>query len=79
MTHSSNHRHEETVPDVMAQEFLKNFLTACAGKKSFYLAVAEAREKLQPQEQDYPCATWLPLICQNLGAVPPTLPQLHRR
>jgi hypothetical protein len=68
----------EIVPDVVAQEFLKNFLTAFAGGKSFYLAVREAREKLQPLEPDYPCATWLPVICQNPAEVPPTWQQLHR-
>ena len=62
----------EPVPDRVAQEFLKNFLTAFAGGKSFYLAVREAREKLQPLEQYFPCATWLPVICQNPAEVPPT-------
>jgi hypothetical protein len=27
--------------------------------------VREAREKLQGLEDRYPCATWLPVICQN--------------
>ncbi|MEG4249422.1 CHAT domain-containing protein [Microcoleus sp. Pol10D4] len=62
----------EPVPDVVAQEFLKNFLTAFASGKSFYLAVREAREKLQILETHFPCASWLPVICQNPAEVPPT-------
>ncbi len=55
----------EGVPDLVAQEFLKNFLVAFAGGKPFYLAVREARERLQGLENDFPCASWLPVICQN--------------
>lgn len=55
----------EPVPDRVAQEFLKNFLTAFASGKSLYLAVRQAREMLQGLENDFPCATWLPVICQN--------------
>lgn len=62
----------EPVPDVVAQEFLKNFLTAFASGKSFYLAVREAREKLEALENYFPCASWLPVICQNPAEVPPT-------
>lgn len=62
----------EPVPDVVAQEFLKNFLTAFASGKSFYLAVREAREKLEGLENYFPCASWLPVICQNPAEVPPT-------
>jgi CHASE2 domain-containing sensor protein len=62
----------EPVPDYVAQEFLKYFLTAFARGKSFYLAVREARERLQGLESEYPCASWLPIIYQNLAQVPPT-------
>jgi hypothetical protein len=68
----------EPVPDAVAQEFLKNFLTGFASGKSFYLAVREAREKLQSLEQYYPCASWLPVICQNPAEIPPTWDSLHR-
>ena len=61
----------ELVPDQVAQEFLKYFLTAFAGGQSFYLAVREARERLQGMESEFPCASWLPVICQNLAEVPP--------
>ena len=62
----------EPVPDHVAQEFLKCFLTAFSGGRSLYASVREAREKLQALESDFPCATWLPVICQNPAEVPPT-------
>ena len=61
----------ELVPDRVAQEFLKYFLSGFVNGKSFYLAVREARERLQGMEGDFPCATWLPVICQNLAEMPP--------
>ncbi len=61
----------EPVPDRVAQEFLKHFLTAFSGGQSLYLAVREAREKLQTLETQFPCATWLPTICQNPAEPPP--------
>lgn len=68
----------EPVPDRVAQEFLKHFLTAFASGKSFYLSVREAREKLQSLEEYFPCASWLPVICQNPAEVPPKWRSLHR-
>ncbi|HEY9617309.1 MAG TPA: CHAT domain-containing protein [Microcoleaceae cyanobacterium] len=62
----------EPVPDQVAQEFLKSFLEAFARGESFYLAVREAREKLQGLEDQFPCATWLPIICQNPAETPPS-------
>jgi CHASE2 domain-containing sensor protein len=62
----------EPVPDKVAQEFLKNFLTAFAGGDSLYKSVREAREKLQGLEGEFPCATWLPVICQNPAETPST-------
>ncbi|MDJ0651048.1 MAG: CHASE2 domain-containing protein, partial [Xenococcaceae cyanobacterium MO_188.B19] len=66
----------EPVPDKVAQEFLKYLLTDYAKGASFYLAVKEARAKLQGLEDKYPCASWLPLIVQNPAAIPPTWQQL---
>ncbi|BAY22412.1 adenylate cyclase [Calothrix sp. NIES-2100] len=60
----------EPVSDRVAQEFLKYFLTAFARGESLYLAVREARERLQGLETQYPCATWLPVICQNPAEMP---------
>lgn len=70
----------EPVPDEVAQIFLKHFLVAYATSgKSLYLAVKEARLKLHGLENKYPCASLLPVICQNGGAVPPTWLDLGRR
>jgi CHAT domain/AAA ATPase domain len=66
----------EPVPDQVAQEFLKYFLQAFARGESLYLAVREARERLQGIEDKFPCATWLPVICQNPAYVPPTWEEL---
>ena len=55
----------EPVPDRVAQEFLKSFLDSFAQGQPFYIAVREARERLQGLENQFPCATWLPVICQN--------------
>lgn len=61
----------ELVPDRVAQEFLKYFLASFSGGKPFYLAVREARERLQGLESQFPCATWLPVICQHPIDTPP--------
>ena len=62
----------EPVPDKVAQEFLKHFLNNFADSESFYLSVRHAREKLQALESDFPCASWLPVICQNPASISPT-------
>lgn len=58
------------VPDVVAQEFLKYFLAEFSAGQSLYGAVRYARERLQGLEGEYPCATWLPVICQNPAEIP---------
>ena len=58
----------ESVPNQVAQEFFRYFLTTFAGGESLYAAVREARERLERLETEYPCATWLPVICQNPAA-----------
>ncbi|MEC4817085.1 MAG: AAA-like domain-containing protein [Scytonema sp. PMC 1069.18] len=62
----------EPVPDVIAQEFLKNFLAEFSGGKPLYRAVRSARERLQALEKEHPCASWLPVIFQN-PAEPPMI------
>lgn len=62
----------EPVPDQVSQEFLKYFLQAFSRGEPFYLAIREARERLQGLEDRFPCATWLPVIFQNPAVVPPT-------
>ncbi|AFY31839.1 CHASE2 domain-containing protein [Calothrix sp. PCC 7507] len=61
----------ERVPDRVAQEFLKYFLKNFADGQSFYLAVRQAREKLQGLEAEFPAASWLPVICQNPAEISP--------
>ncbi len=53
----------------MAQEFLKYFLTAFSTSKSFYSSVREARQRLEALEDEFPYATWLPVIFQNSAEV----------
>jgi uncharacterized protein YjbI with pentapeptide repeats len=55
----------EPVPDIVAQQFLRNFLRAFTQGMPLYRAVRSAREQLQGLEDQYPCASWLPAICQN--------------
>jgi CHASE2 domain-containing sensor protein len=67
----------EPVPDQVAKEFLKYFLQGFAGGESLYQAVRQARERLQGLEDRFPCATWLPMICQNPAQIPPTWDELR--
>ena len=69
----------EDVPDLVAQEFLKHFLTSFSGGESFYLAVRYARERLQGLEDEFPTASWLPVICQNPAEDPPTWEELRNK
>ncbi|MGD1896919.1 MAG: pentapeptide repeat-containing protein [Phormidesmis sp.] len=58
------------VPDFVAQTFLKYFLSALSQGLPLHLAVRDAREQLQGIESQFPFATWLPVLHQNL-ALPP--------
>ncbi len=60
----------EPVPDLVAQTFLTHFLTAFSQGNSFYQSVRQAREQLQGLESQFPCASWLPVICQNPSVAP---------
>lgn len=62
----------EPVPDPVAQEFLKYFLTAFSQGKSLYLALRTARDRLETLENEFLYATWLPVIYQHPAASPPT-------
>jgi len=61
----------EPVADKVAQEFLKNFLITFSSGATLYESVRDAREKLQGLEDKYPACSWLPVIFQNPGAIPP--------
>jgi CHASE2 domain-containing sensor protein len=66
----------EPVPDRVAQEFLKYFLTAYLEGAPLYTAVRTARLRLETLENQFPCATWLPVIYQHPEAQPPTWQEL---
>jgi CHASE2 domain-containing sensor protein len=59
----------EPVSDRVALTFLQKFLSDFATGVSLYTAVRRSREYLQGLEGEFPCASWLPIICQN-PAVP---------
>ncbi|WP_008308670.1 CHASE2 domain-containing protein [Leptolyngbya sp. PCC 6406] len=61
----------EPVPDQVAQQFLKNLLPAYSSGLPLHLAVRDARKKLRILENEYPCASSLPILCQNPTAPPP--------
>lgn len=67
----------EMIPDAVAHVFIKEFLNSFADNQPLYLAVRQAREKLQPLENKFPCATWLPIICQNPASLPLTWQNLQ--
>lgn len=61
---------KESVPNQVAQDFLRSFLQAFATGSSVYSAVRSARECLQGSEREFPCASWLPGIWQNPAVAP---------
>ncbi|WP_348251910.1 CHASE2 domain-containing protein [Leptolyngbya sp. FACHB-1515] len=61
----------EPIADQVAAVFLQYFLAAFAAGESLYLAERQARERLQGLEHQFPCASWLPIIFQNLLVTPP--------
>lgn len=65
----------EQISDQAAQKFLAYFLKPFAKEgKPLYISVREARERLQTLENQYPCLSWLPVICEH-----PTAPTLTWR
>lgn len=66
----------ESVPDRVAQLFLREFLRGFANGQSLYTSVRQAREKLE-EFQEIPGATWLPVIFQNSYTVPPTWQEMR--
>ncbi|NES23862.1 MAG: CHASE2 domain-containing protein [Symploca sp. SIO3E6] len=67
----------EQVPDQVAQAFLTYFLLEFARGTPFYPAERQARERLQGLEDKFPCASWLPVICQNPAVKPQTWQELR--
>ena len=67
----------EPVPNRVAQVFFEYFLDAFAQQRlPLHLAVQQARRKLQGLEDEFPAASWLPVICQNPALETPTWLQL---
>ena len=66
----------EPVCDRVAQDFLKYFLQFFCRGESLYVSVRLARQRLAELESEIPGADWLPLICQNPAANPPTWQEL---
>ncbi|MGF1675352.1 MAG: ABC transporter substrate-binding protein [Rivularia sp. (in: cyanobacteria)] len=60
----------EPVPDEVARQFLQYFLEDFSQGHSLYLAVRNARQRLEFMEEEFPCASSLPVICQNPAARP---------
>lgn len=67
----------EPIADVVAHVFLEHFLAAFTSGRSLYTSVREARERLQGLEDEFPCASWLPVIYQNPVEEPPTWESLQ--
>jgi hypothetical protein len=56
------------IPDQVAQEFLSHFLTNFANGQSLYLAERDARGQLEGSGNEFPGASWLPVIVQSSSA-----------
>ncbi|MEB3216716.1 MAG: NB-ARC domain-containing protein [Nostocales cyanobacterium 94392] len=70
----------EPVPNRVAEQFFNYFLQGFAfAQKSLYISVQEARRKLQGLEDDFPGASWLPIIFINPAEEPPTWVSLKEK
>jgi CHAT domain len=86
LAHELQHLHlpqmivmREPIADSVAHSFLTYFLAAYAQGLPLHLATRQARERLQGLEQQFPCASWLPLLLQSSIANPPTWQDLIQR
>ncbi|MGK7886442.1 MAG: CHAT domain-containing protein [Crocosphaera sp.] len=67
----------EPVPNKVAQVFFHEFLESYANKNlSLYIAVKNAKKKLETIEDNYIAASWLPMIFQNPAFSPPSWVEL---
>ncbi len=61
----------EPVPNRVAQQFFQSFLEAYVQQNlPLYLAIRQSRRQLQALEDDFPGASWLPILCQNPAEEP---------
>jgi uncharacterized protein YjbI with pentapeptide repeats len=56
---------QEVIPDRVAQVFLERLTRELVSGKSIYVAFNQAKAYLQGLENDYPCASWLPVLFHN--------------
>ncbi|NEO52251.1 MAG: PDZ domain-containing protein [Okeania sp. SIO3B5] len=61
----------ENLPVVIAPNFLQFFLENYTQGLSLYSSLRESRQRLQILEKDFPCVSWLPVLCQNPAEIPP--------
>src|SRR4028118_1435487 len=67
----------EPVANYVAQDSFRSFLDAfVVDRLPLYLSVRQARQKLQGLEDNFPGASWLPVIFHNPAVEPPTWLQL---
>ncbi|OKH43490.1 hypothetical protein NIES2101_30365 [Calothrix sp. HK-06] len=70
----------EPVPNRVAEEFFNYFLQAFAfAQESLYISVQQARRRLQGLEDNFPGASWLPVIFINPAEEPPTWASLKEK
>ncbi|CAD5969741.1 nSTAND1 domain-containing NTPase [Planktothrix agardhii] len=60
----------EILPIAIAPKFLRFFLEAYTHGLSLSTAIRDSRKRLQIEEKDFPCASWLPVLCQNPAEIP---------
>ncbi|MDJ0511472.1 MAG: hypothetical protein QNJ64_19815, partial [Crocosphaera sp.] len=61
----------ENLPVAVAPKFLQYFLENYTQGLSLYSSLQESRQRLQILEKDFPCVSWLPVLCQNPAEIPP--------
>ncbi len=67
----------EKLPDAVSPKFLQAFLEAFTRNQSLYASVHEAQKILHDDwEHEYPCASWLPVVCANPTEDPPSWDRL---
>jgi CHASE2 domain-containing sensor protein len=70
----------EKLPDAVSPKFLAQFFESFIGGESLYAAVQKAQQVLHDDwEKDYPCASWLPVVCPNPTEETPTWRSLSAR
>ena len=62
----------DLLPVPLAPIFLQRFFKEFIKGISLYSALRATRDRLKIYEQEFPCASWLPVICQNPAENPVT-------